>query len=157
MKAFKFTLQALRTLRLRQEHNAMENYARALLERARVADRLNALERELTLGCWEWQQRVTAGCTAAEMVHGQLHCRELAIKHNRGLTLAKEAERRADRALESMMLARQEREVVDTFFERQRAAYDRQLTRAEQKFLDELAHRRSDCIHAAGSEMHSTP
>ena len=130
----------------------MEEYARALLERARLNEQLQAMEQALSLGRWEWQQRVIAGCPAAELIHGQLHCRELALKHSHGLALTKEAERRSEEALQSMMLARQEREVVDKFFERQRATYDRALTRAEQKFLDELAHRRLDGSLAQAAE-----
>jgi hypothetical protein len=38
MKAFRFTLEAVRTLRQRQEHEALEHYARALLARQQVLD-----------------------------------------------------------------------------------------------------------------------
>ena len=153
MKPFRFTLQALRTLRLRNEREAMEAYARALLERVRAAEQLQATEQALALGQWEWQQRVASGCTAAEMVHHQYHCRELAAQCCRCLALTQAAERRADTALQSMMLARQEREVVDKFFERQRAVFDRELTRSEQKFLDELAHRRLDGVRPVSPEL----
>jgi flagellar biosynthesis chaperone FliJ len=47
-----------------------------------------------------------------------------------------------------MMQARQEREVVDKFLERQKADYDRALNRAEQSFLDELANRDVEMTHA---------
>jgi flagellar export protein FliJ len=87
------------------------------------------------------------------MVYSQLHCRELALRHNRSLALVTEAERRSESALQGMLLARQEREVVGKFFERQRAAYDRELTRTEQKFLDELAHRRLESVHGPSPEL----
>jgi flagellar export protein FliJ len=156
MKPFKSTLQAIRTLRVRQEREAMEAYAHALLDRVRSGEKLQSADRALAAGQWEWQQRVSCGCPAAELVHHQLHCRELAARRSRCLALAKESESRADVALQSMMLARQEREIVDKFSERQRAIYDRELNRAEQKFLDELACRRTDAVLASSGALLSS-
>ena len=156
MRAFRFSLQALHTLRLRKEHQAMEEYARTLLERARLTEQLQLSERALAAAQWEWQQHLTGGCTAAQMVHYQLHCRDLASRRDKNAVLAQAAERRAEAALQAMMVARQEREAVDKFFERQRAVYDRALNSSEQKFLDELVQRRPEVVRSASSNPYSS-
>jgi len=49
MKSFRFTLEAVRTLRQRQEQAAMEQYAQALLARQQAVAKLEALQHELTV------------------------------------------------------------------------------------------------------------
>jgi flagellar biosynthesis chaperone FliJ len=58
--------------------------------------------------------------------------------------LLAQAERQAQARLKHMLFTRQQREAVDKFLDRQQLAYDRALTREEQKFLDELAQRREE-------------
>ena len=58
------------------------------------------------------------------------------------------AERRVNVALQAMLVARREREIVDKFFDKQKARHQREQVKAEQKFLDDLAGRRSASILA---------
>ena len=53
------------------------------------------------------------------------------------------AERGVNTALHTMLTARQQREVVDSCFTRQKARYQRECARNEQKLLDDLASRRN--------------
>jgi flagellar export protein FliJ len=147
MKPFKFTLQPLLTLRLRQERAAMENYAREVLERARVEERLQAAERALAASQLVWRQDLADGCPAVVLVHHQSHCRDLAGKRAEIAKQLVAADQRANAALEAMLQARLQREAVDKFRSRQRVEYDRALTRAEQKFLDDLAQSRAGGIN----------
>lgn len=156
MKPFKFTLQSVRTVRQRHEQEAMEAYARALLERMRALAQLEDAERELSAGQAEWQRTAQQGCRAAEMARHAEHCQALSRQRDGRAALLSEAERRANAALKQMLLARQQREAVDTFLSKQQLAYDRALTREEQKFLDELAQRRPDNSLAAFEERSAT-
>jgi flagellar export protein FliJ len=52
-----------------------------------------------------------------------------------------QAERELGVALQKMLTARQHRQSIETFREHQRAEYDRDVLREEQKFLDDLARR----------------
>ena len=144
MKAFRFTLQPLRTLRQRQEQEAMEAYAGALLERTCALEQLQVADRHLTTAQAEWQRSAQEGCPAAEMARHALHCQTLALKRGQKQMLLNEAERKSNTALKEMLFARQQRQAVEKFLSRQRMAYDQALTREEQKFLDELAQRRVD-------------
>jgi flagellar export protein FliJ len=152
MKPFKFTLQPVRTLRLRREQEAMEKYARVLLERARALEQLAGAERALSAGQAEWQRSAQEGCCAAEMARHSSHCDLLAQRRDKQAGLLAEAERQVNAALKQMLLARQQREAVDKFLARQQLAYDRALTREEQKFLDELAQRRVEGALVIGNE-----
>jgi flagellar export protein FliJ len=144
MKAFKFTLKPLRTVRQRREQEAMEAYARALLERSRALEDLHAAERALNAGQAEWQRSAQEGCCAGDLARHAMHCQSLAQRREEKQRLVAEAEREANASLKRMLLARQERAAVDKFLDRQRLAYDRALTREEQKFLDELSQRRTE-------------
>ena len=65
MKAFRFTLEAVRTLRQRQEQEAQEQYAQALLARQQALNRLDAVQRELNAGFAELRAQLAKGCAAA--------------------------------------------------------------------------------------------
>ena len=59
------------------------------------------------------------------------------------------AERRVQSASHAMLAARQQREMVDVYCEKQHAAHRRLEAREEQKLLDEFAVRRVTAIHAS--------
>ena len=143
MKPFKFTLQPVLTVRQRREQESLEAYARALLERTRALAQLQAAERALSAAQAEWQRTAQEGCRAAEMARHAQHCQALGRRRDDCAALVAAAERKTNVALKAMLAARQQREAVDTFLVKQQLAYDRALTREEQKFLDELAQRRS--------------
>jgi flagellar export protein FliJ len=148
MKAFHFTLEAVGTLRRLREQRAMEQYARCLAARRQAADGLETVERELG-ACWqEWRGQVAGGFTAAAAAKAQAFQRLLVQRRNECTLALETAERRADAALQAMLLARQQREIVDKFFEKQKARHQRDQVHDEQKFLDDLAGRRGNSILA---------
>ncbi len=142
MKPFKFTLQALYTLRQRSENDALKVYAASLVNRARAAESVRAAEGELSAAQAAWQQQARAGCPAAEMAQHASHCQRLATQRDQRLALLGTAERKVNAALQDMLSARQRREAVEQLLDKQRRAYKAELARAEQRFLDELAQRR---------------
>jgi len=144
MKPFKFTLQPLRTVRQRREQEAMEQYARALLERGRAFEQLHAAERALSAAQSEWHQKAQRGCRAEEMSRYAQYCDALARVRDEKQNLLAQAGCVTQARLKGMLHARQQREAVDKFLDRQQLAYDRALTREEQKLLDELAQRREE-------------
>jgi flagellar export protein FliJ len=122
----------------------MEAYALALFERARALKQVQFAERVLAAAQADWQHKAQGGCPAADMARYALHCQNLAGQRHEKESLFGDAERKVGSRLKEMLLARQHREAVDRFLTRQRVAYDRELGREEQKFIDELAQRRVD-------------
>lgn len=146
MKSFRFTLEALRTLRQRQEQKAMERYAKMLLARRQTFDALDAAHRELS-ACWqEWREKMAAGCTAADGTKAQEAQRVLSQRRDECAHALQTAERRVNAALQAMLLARRQREIVDKYCEQQKARHRRELARGDQKFLDDIAGRRGNSL-----------
>ncbi len=143
MKPFHFTLEAVRTLRLRQEQNAMEQYAQALLIRQQTLDRLDAVQRELNSGWQELRGLLAKGCTASRAAQLQDYHRALGKRRDEVILALGVAERRVNAALQAMLTARQQREIVDKSREKQMARYLREQFLTEQKLLDDLAGRRT--------------
>jgi flagellar export protein FliJ len=154
MKRFKFSLEAVRVVRQRREREAMENYARALLEEAGALSELQGMDRELAFRQCDWQEQAASGCHAAEMVHRHQHCLDLEAQRRLSATRLKAASEAAEAAFEEMLRVRQDRAAADKFLEKQRAAHAREQGRQEQKFLDELAGRRRES--APGTPLDST-
>jgi hypothetical protein len=70
MKAFRFTLEAVQTLRHRQEQQAMETYVHSLLARQQVLDRLEAARELILLNQQEINRLLAAGCAASRIGPG---------------------------------------------------------------------------------------
>jgi flagellar export protein FliJ len=148
MKAFHFTLEAVRTLRQRQEQTAMEQYAQTLMARQQAMDRLAAVERELTASWEELRVRLAEGCTASEAAQAHDYQRYLGKRREDCSVALGAAERRVNAALHCMMVARQQREIVDKCCDKQKVRYQREVARGEQKFLDDLGSRSSNSLLA---------
>jgi flagellar export protein FliJ len=148
MKAFHFTLEAVGTLRQLQEQKAMDQYARSLIVRRQTEEALQAVELELS-ACWqEWRGKLAGGFTAAEAAKAQAYHRSLVQRRAECALAVETAEHRANAALQGMILARQQREIVDKCFDKQKVRHQRNEARGEQKFLDDLAGRRGSSIFA---------
>ena len=142
MKPFQFTLEAVRTVRQRQEHNAMDQYARALLTRRQALERLDAIQRELNDGWKDLRGKLAAGCAASQAAQAHEYHRAVAKRRDEAITTLGVAERRVNAALQAMLTARQQRKIVDKSFEKQKAQHLREQFRTEQKLLDDLGGRR---------------
>jgi flagellar export protein FliJ len=151
MKAFHFTLEAVRTLRQRQEQVAMDQYAQALLARQQAVERLAAVQRELGACAQDLRDKLNAGCSASAAAQAHDYHRALARRRDELAAALGLAERRVNAALQGMLSARQQREIVDKFFDKQKLRHQREVTREEQKFLDDLASRRGNSVFAFNS------
>src|SRR5438552_1137789 len=141
MKRFQFNLQAVLTLRQREEQKAMEAYARELLGRQQALVRLGEIEAELDQARTEWRQDAKDGCSAFKLVQAQLGHTRLSERRNLCVRNLSEAERRTHAALAAMLEGRQQRRIVDKYYDKRRAEYDRNVIAMEQKESDELAGR----------------
>src|ERR1700761_6058518 len=148
MKAFHFTLEAVRVLRQRQENDALEKYARALAVRQQALDALEAARESLQAHWAEMRRQLARHCSAVQA--SQLHQRQSVLEQRQQECVAalRAAERGVNGASQGMLLARQRREIVDTFRDKQLARHQRLAARAEQTALDELAIRRNLSFHS---------
>jgi flagellar export protein FliJ len=146
MKAFHFTLEAVRTVRQRQEQKAMEVYAQALLARQKAMEILDAAQRQLNAAYQEARQKMERGCSAAQTAQMHVYNQSLARRRDECTAALGAAERRVNSTLQTMLAARQQRGIVDKYFDKQKLRHQREELRLEQKFTDELASRRTNSI-----------
>ena len=142
MKKFRFTLQALRTLRQREEQLALEQYALAIAARRLAADRLNTAQQHCEAGWQARRQRLASGISAGDLAHMQAHCLTLEELKKECDAALQQTQLIVDEKWEKLIAARQAREAVDKYFARQRLRYDRAWQREEQKTLDDIGQRR---------------
>jgi flagellar export protein FliJ len=143
MKRFRFSLQAPLLVRQRTEQKAREKYANALAARQRALERLSAVHREQSEWWARWRTEMSRGCAAGALVQWAACDRTLTEQRQRAETAVSEAETASNQALQEMLLARRDREVVEKHLQRQRDQYGRELGREEQKTMDDLAQRRA--------------
>jgi len=151
MKKFRFTLQALQTVRERHEHLALQNYAQAVRARTCAQEALQEVERECA-GVWQRQraQRETVA-TVVDFAQSSEYAGRLAEWKQQCVAALAQAERGVDQAWEKLVLARRAREVVVRFHQRQRDRYAREWARAEQKEMDEFAQHRPSLAVTLGA------
>lgn len=141
MKAFRFRLQAVLTLREQAEQAAQQHLARALTVVEQAARRVREAETAIA-GCEDLRrQRLAAGARAAEL---EQYRRYGSLLEERRTLLARElgeAQRKAEAARHQLMEATQRREALDRLRARQRQAQEYAAGREEQKALDDLARR----------------
>jgi flagellar export protein FliJ len=154
MKAFRFTLEAVRTLRQRQEHEALEDYIRALLARQQALSVLEAIDRSIGRDFAQMRQLLAGGCTAAQATAGQNYHFSLEQMRDQGAAALGEAERRVNDASKAMLAARRQREMVDVYREKQHALHQRLELREEQKIMDEFAIRRVTALSSARTDTY---
>ncbi len=143
MKAFRFTLVALQTLRDRAEQQAQEQYAHAVRHRDRALRQREEATRQFEAAWALGRTQLAAGIVQAQWAQVQDYCQKAAA-HLRGCDRdVASAQAAANQRLQHLLEARRDREVVDKYYQRQRRSYDRAQQRAEQKTLDDLAGRRA--------------
>lgn len=138
MKAFTFTLEAVRTLRIRQEKNALEQYSKAVQTREQAVALLWK-SREAMERIFQERRTHAEGSAAASLVQLEGWTVEVTAREKQCLETVQIASLRVEATWKNLILARQEREIVDKYFNQQRERYDRTLDCEEQKLLDELA------------------
>jgi len=140
MQSFRFTLQAVRTLRLRQEQAALAHYLRAVQTHERDRNELRRTQLEQEAAWMRLRQGLPAGLSARQL--SQLHAYSWTVEERRRAGEAAEQLSLAlmTQAAQSLRLARRQREVVDKYYEKQKRTHDRRLQVAEQKLMDDLAY-----------------
>ena len=142
MKRFRFTLQALHTLRQRQENVALEHYGAALLHRQDALRLLQRAENDLAQTWLDLQQHLQAGCDAALALQARSLCAAVEERRTRAHQDLGQAELDVQRTFAAMIEARRQREIVDKLHDRQLRAHEHAAAVTEHKLLDELALRR---------------
>ena len=142
MKRFEFRLQAVLTLRQRAEQIALEAFGSAIRHRETMVTRLRQHEMELSETRRQWLNEMADGCPAIRASQTLAYCH--AIDERRALAEKELLQADADlaQASQRMLAARQQREAVENLLRRQRDAHDLQVRLADQKLIDDLAHRR---------------
>ena len=143
MKRFRFSLQAVHTLRQRQEQVALEAYSRALRARQLARDRLQAVERELELAWAARRACQSQPAPAARLRAANEFCAFLDDQRLAAASHLRTAQQAVDAAWKKLVLARQRREAVEKYRQRQWREHQAATQRAEQKWLDEIAQRRA--------------
>jgi len=143
MKKFHFTLHSVLTVRRRQEDEATATYAETLLAQRQAVTRLDAVEGELNTSRHEMRGRLNAGCTAAAMTQSLLYHRSIEKRRDVCAADLNIAERRVQAALQAMLSARQQREVVEKFRTKQKSRFDYECADEERKLMDDLVSSRS--------------
>jgi len=143
MKKFRFSLQAVLTLRQRQEQMALECFARAVAVRQHAMERLNEAQRACR-EAWELSRvRSAAGAPAVHLAQLHDYCQNMEEFQKECEHVVAVAQAEVDRKWEKLVTAQQAREAVDKFLERQRERYDRELQREEQKMFDDISHQQT--------------
>ena len=142
MKSFRFSLQAVLTLRQRQERFALEAYAAALLARHQAVERVKAIDLELAAAWNILRRQQDTGCSAAEMAQAREFSESLSRRRNAASTALMSAERGVNLSLQNLLEARRQREIVDACHDKQKLVHQREQARQENRLLDDLAGRR---------------
>ncbi len=142
MKRFRFTLQALLVLRQRHEQQAMEAYAATLLARRQAAERLARIEEEMASAAKSLRSRISGTTLAGDLAQLQGHYRALDGRRAEAACALEAAEQTLRPALQRMIEARRQREVVDDCRDKQSARHEKERLRQEDKLQDEFALRR---------------
>lgn len=139
MKPFRFSLEAVRVLRRRQEQSALEEYGRMVWKRQQAALALQAAEHKLESTWLLSRQALNDGSSACHVSQLRDYCHTLEINVQTCRRELNAAESGVATAWQRLLIARQELEAVEKLHEQRRAEHDRELQREEQKLLDEMA------------------
>ena len=90
--------------------------------------------------------RLAKGCAASEAAQAHEYHRSLVRRRDECAAGLGHAERRVNAALQAMLAARQQRELVDKYFDKQKSRHQQHAARNEQKLLDDLAGRRVNSV-----------
>jgi flagellar export protein FliJ len=143
MKPFHFSLQAVRTLRQRQEQMALERFTAAVRNRDKAVNQLNFLTQQLHAGWSELKVLLPKGATALQIAQIQAYCDSVTARKKECEIYVNAAHRAVDVAWQNLVAAKQQLEVVVKYYENERRRYGRELDREEQKTLDDMANRRT--------------
>jgi flagellar export protein FliJ len=141
MRNFRFSLEAVATIRRHEEQGALDRFAHASLLHRQALDRLAEVQRELDATLEARRHPVeTLAIHWAQHQAWQTALEVRAKKQSETVSTTLRALNEANRAL---MVARQRREAVEKVRVGRKVVHDAEMRRQEQKALDELVHRRT--------------
>lgn len=139
MKHFRFSLQAVLTIRANEEQRALEAFAQAQAEAERIAGGVRKFESEINdlLGNRrDAFRRSTTSEELQQMQHGLISLQIQLTQLQMALQKAQEVLRQKSGIL---LEARKQREVVEKLRDKQFASFQAEVARTEQKVLDDFA------------------
>jgi flagellar biosynthesis chaperone FliJ len=144
MKKFRFSLEAVQTVRARAAREALENYARKLRARLAAEADLAKAEAALSEHLEDWRRAMLHSFSPGQMLQHE-HARVmLEARRNERAKELREAATAATQAHAAFQFSRQKSDVVDRFHDRQRREFNLAVLKEEQHLLDELAATRRD-------------
>src|SRR5687768_6984829 len=135
MKAFKFSLQALLTLREQEEQAALHAYARKLSAQERAVSAFHAVEDELSQAWNNFHQRMENGSPAVDLAQLQRFCTSTEMRRREAENAARLARQEAQESFLQLLMLRQARSVLEKLAERELERYLKSKRRKEQKVL----------------------
>jgi flagellar export protein FliJ len=139
MKPFHFSLEPLRSLRKQKEEVVRERYAQTVRACEEAAARVQAASVELT-ACWKTLcEKLAAGVTGDDLLRARAWCNVLELRVKERASALEQARLAVDAVWKELVVATRDRETLDKLHDKRRHAYDRELQREEQKYLDELS------------------
>ncbi|MFO1476580.1 MAG: flagellar export protein FliJ [Verrucomicrobiota bacterium] len=143
MKPFRFSLQPIRVLREQREREAQKAFAAAMRLCEEAALQLQLASDELASGWNALCQELSDGVSATKLVRTRAWCNVLEFRQKECNAALLRARRMMDDAWKDMMACTRDRETLDRYHDKCRAAWQREAGREEQKNLDELGLRRA--------------
>lgn len=143
MKAFRFSLHAILTLREEREQEAQRHYAKMLRAVEAVNAELATVGQHLADLATEQQARLRTGLPANELErigNYRVLLEDCQKRLQQDLARAQQA---AEQARVALVKATQARKALENYREKLHRVYDQTLARNEQKLLDDLAGRTS--------------
>jgi len=139
MKRFKFSLQAVQTVRERSARNALEAYARALRDATEAECNLESAEQALKHQVDDWRRAMKKRFAPSEMLQHEHARTMLEARRNERAQQLREANKAVVAAQSAFQLARQKCDVVERFHDRQKREFNLTVLKEEQHLLDEMA------------------
>jgi flagellar export protein FliJ len=135
----KSPLQALLTLRQRQEDVALHAYAQALGVVTQAEEVLRSVENELNNAQAYFQEKLLERCTASELLQVRVYTDGVEQQRKKSANRVHTVRQSAQEELRRWFAARQAREQLETYLEKQAQRFARYQRRKQEKVVDDLA------------------
>lgn len=138
MKPFKCSLQALLTLREREEHIALQEYSKTLRQVEETRHKLEMIQQELEGANARLHQKFLGASPAVQLAQLQEFCASVEKRRRECEYAVKVAQNRSQQAFTKLVAARQAKAVVTKYHDNQKKKYVQECNKQEQKAIDDL-------------------
>jgi len=139
MRAFRFRLDAVLTLREQVERAAQQRYGLAVAQAENAAARTRSAEAEIVAADGLRAGRLAGGVPATELEHLRGYRLFLDGRLAQRIRELADARQRVEEARCLLVAATRQREALERLREHQRRLYNYESARADQKLLDEMS------------------